>query len=499
MHKKFTKNRVNNAILISLVIGLIVISFLVREVFYDYALEANLEKARQLRKELVATRHYIAQISPKIKVIDENLSPFSVTPAYVGAHILREISKKEGIYAKQTALDYRNPKNAPDDFEKEILHKYKAGEIEGEYFKKHILNGKENLRYTYPLYIEKECMACHGKPYVDVKAKTYKLLKAEYGDVAFNYKVGDLRGMLSIAIETEAIEKTVEKLDTKIVTLFIIFFIIIGVLLFLEKQFIYKPQLDKIKKMNETLAHRVREEIEKNRKKEHILIEQSKLAQMGEMINMIAHQWRQPLNVISSVAIRLKLKLQLGKLEEKEILEVSNLITSKVQEMSGIINDFMEFNKPGTRAEFSLLEAVNKVVEMVQAQFESRGIALEIDIDKSLVVYHNEKAIEHVLLNLMTNSRDAFEDHKEIKDRKVKIFTQQKDDIIKLGVWDNAGGIPEDIITKIFNPYFTTKEQGKGTGIGLYMSKKMVEQEGNAQLDVEVKGSTTIFYITFKG
>jgi len=499
MHKRFTKTRVNNAILISLFIGLLIISFLVREVFYDYAFETNLEKARQLRKELVATRHYIATIAPKVKVIDGNISPFSVTPAYVGAQILREVSKKEGIYAKQTSLRVRNPKNAPDKFETEILKKYEAGEIKGEYFKKHMLNGKESLRYAYPLYVKKECMACHGKPYVDVKKETYELLKKEYGDVAFDYKIGDFRGILSIAIGTETIEKTVAVLDKKIILLFIVFFIIIVILLYLEKQFIYKPQLDKIKKMNETLAQRVRLEIEKNRQKEHILIEQSKLAQMGEMINMIAHQWRQPLNVISSVAIRLKLKLQLGKLEKDEILEVSELISSKVQEMSGTINDFMEFNKPGKKAEFKLKEAVNTVTDMVKAQFESRAITLKVDVDDSLIVYHNDKAIEHVLLNLLANSRDAFEENKDITPKIVKIFTQQKNDTIILSVWDNAGGISPKIINKIFNPYFTTKEQGKGTGIGLYMSKKMVEQDGDAILEVEVVGTTTIFHIIFKG
>jgi len=499
MHKKFTKTRVNNAIIISLFIGLVIISFLVREVFYDYALQTNLDKARQLREELVAVRNYVAQLAPKVKILDENISPFSVTPAYVGAHILQEVSQQEGIYAKQTSLRYRNPNNAPDKFEKEILKKYESGELKGEYFEKNTLNGKENLRYTYPLYITKECMVCHGKPYVDVKKETYERLIREYGDVAFDYKIGDVRGMLSIAIDTKAIEDTVKVLDEKIILLFIVFFIIIWVLLYLEKQLIYKPQLEKIKKMNETLAHRIREEIEKNRQKEHILIEQSKLAQMGEMINMIAHQWRQPLNVISSVAIRLKLKLQLGKLNDQEVLEVSELITSKVQEMSGIINDFMEFNKPGKKANFRLKNTVTNVTDMIKAQFASRMIDLEVDVDNSLVVYHNAKAIEHALLNLLSNSRDAFKENKDIKPRKIKIYTQQKDDKIILAVWDNAGGIPEDIITKIFNPYFTTKEQGKGTGIGLYMSKKMVEQEGNAQLEVEVKGSTTTFYIIFKG
>jgi signal transduction histidine kinase len=212
---------------------------------------------------------------------------------------------------------------------------------------------------------------------------------------------------------------------------------------------------------------------------------------------MIAHQWRQPLNVISSVAIRLNLKNELGKLEQDDIKNISGLIGSKVQEMSNIINDFMEFNKPDANSKFKLIDAVKTVIDMSEAQFKSRGIEIEVDVDENLEVFHNLKSIEHVLLNLLTNSRDAFAENKDITTRLIKIYTTKSENGITLSVEDNAGGIKKDILHKIFNPYFTTKEQGKGTGIGLYMSKKMVESVSNAKLSVEVIENRTIFHILF--
>jgi len=497
MNANFTKNKSNFLIIFVVFLVLVFLSFLVHSIFYSYAVKSNLEKAKQFSQELIVTREYLANIAPKIKIEDKNISKFALTPAYVGAYIMHEISQEKGIIAKQTSLKYRNPKNKPDSFEIKVLKKYEANELKDEYYEVSAINNQDYLRYTYPLYIKKECLSCHGTPYKDVKESVYKELVKDYGDVAFNYKEGDFRGIISVAIDMSVIESTVKDLVFKMVLIFLFLFIVIIVILVLEKYLIYQPQIDKIERLNETLEQRVKEEIEKNREKEHILIEQSKLAQMGEMINMIAHQWRQPLNVISSVAIRLNLKNELGKLEQDDIKNISGLIGSKVQEMSNIINDFMEFNKPDANSKFKLIEAVKTVIDMSEAQFKSRGIEIEVDVDENLEVFHNLKSIEHVLLNLLTNSRDAFAENKDITTRLIKIYTTQNDNGITLSVEDNAGGIKKDILHKIFNPYFTTKEQGKGTGIGLYMSKKMVESVSNAKLSVEVIEDRTIFYILF--
>ena len=245
------------------------------------------------------------------------------------------------------------------------------------------------------------------------------------------------------------------------------------------------------------LKTQVASQIEEIRKKDAILLEQSKLAQMGEMLNMIAHQWRQPLNAMSASAINLSMKNELDMIDKNDIVETSEFIQNQTQNMSKIINDFMLFNKPEINKEFSLHEAVFQVTKIISSQLKSRNIILEVNIDEKLNIFHNSKNIEHVLLNILMNSRDAFENKNEIKNKTIKIFTTTDENSIFLHVEDNAGGIPEEIIDKIFNPYFTTKEQGKGTGIGLYMSKQMLEGVGGCTINVEVIDGHTLFIIRF--
>ena len=218
---------------------------------------------------------------------------------------------------------------------------------------------------------------------------------------------------------------------------------------------------------------------------------------------MIAHQWRQPLNAISASAINLSLKNDFNMLDKKDIAVASEFIQDETQLMSKIINDFMEFNKPEKNSEFSLLEAISQVSKIISSQLTSRDITLEINVDKEIKVFHNSKNIEHVLLNLLVNARDAFEDgvplgYKDIENKTIKMFITQDDESVTLTVEDNAGGIPQNIIEKVFNPYFTTKEQGKGTGIGLYMSKQMVESIDGSTINVEVVDYHTLFRVRFK-
>ena len=241
----------------------------------------------------------------------------------------------------------------------------------------------------------------------------------------------------------------------------------------------------------------VYEDITEKRHLKNQLIEQSKLAQMGDMLNMIAHQWRQPLNAMSASAINLSIKNQFDMLSKEFVEEISEFIQQETQSMSKIIDDFMEFNKPEKNNNFPLLESIYMVKSIVTAQFTSRNISLEVNVDKEIKVFHNSKSIEHTLLNLLMNARDAF-DGSDLKDKKIKIFTTIDENFITLNIQDNAGGIPQDIINKVFNPYFTTKEQGKGTGIGLYMAKQMVESIEGSSISVEAVNNCTLFKITFK-
>ncbi len=257
--------------------------------------------------------------------------------------------------------------------------------------------------------------------------------------------------------------------------------------------FLLKPmELKKLLK----IFYKVGESIANKKLQEKFMIQQSQLAQLGEMLNMIAHQWRQPLNAISASAINLSLKNSMNMLEDNDIEEISQLIQDKTQLLSETINDFMEFNKPEDNKEILLSEIFNKVYMMIIPQLISRDISIDVEIDGEIKIFHNSKYLEHTLLNLIVNARDVFEDS-DIENKLIKIYITQDEKSVVLNVEDNGGGIPKDIIEKIFNPYFTTKEQGKGTGIGLYMSKKMIESVNNSKLEVEVKDSNTIFKLKF--
>ena len=242
---------------------------------------------------------------------------------------------------------------------------------------------------------------------------------------------------------------------------------------------------------------KLEQEVKENQKKDRLLMEQSKLAQMGEMMNMIAHQWRQPLNVVAASALNLSLLNSIGSLDDDELEKTTTFIQEQVQKMSETINDFMEFNKETSQDEIVLSESVINVKKMIMSQLVNRSILLEIDIDDSITVFHNKTSIEHSLMNIVGNARDAYDNYEGENEKVIKIYAKNYEHSVSLFIEDNAGGIPKKIINKIFNPYFTTKEQGKGTGIGLYMTKKMIEEVEKSSIDVESIDGKTIFQIKF--
>ena len=258
-----------------------------------------------------------------------------------------------------------------------------------------------------------------------------------------------------------------------------------------------KNAQEEIHKLNATLKDEVSRQLEDLRKKDTMLMEQATLAQLGEMINMIAHQWRQPLNAISGAAVELSLLNAMGSISKEKIDHNTRFTQEIARKMSHTIDEFMDFNKNTDISNFSLLEIVRKTANMVMPQFKSRSIALQIHIDEGLTVFHNEAAVKHALLNILINSRDAFEEQTYNDTCKISIYTQEKNNATSLLIEDNAGGIALNIIKKVFNPYFSTKEQGKGTGLGLYMTKKMIEKVKNSTVSVESQDKKTVFKIKF--
>jgi PAS domain S-box-containing protein len=243
---------------------------------------------------------------------------------------------------------------------------------------------------------------------------------------------------------------------------------------------------------SELLQEKVKEEEEKHRLTQELMQQQSRLAQMGEMLSMIAHQWRQPLTAITATTSTLQVKAMSGTLEQKKIIELAQKINDYSQHLSTTINDFRNFfkiTKHKQNTDFKSI--VNSVLSIIESTLYSNNISLRIEEKEpleSLYTYNNE--IKQVILNLIKNAEDALIE-KKIDNPEIIIEIDGR----TLTVRDNAGGIPKEILPKIFDPYFSTKLEKDGTGLGLYMSKIIIEEHCEGRLTVENGTEGAIFRI----
>ncbi|MFK5976023.1 MAG: ABC transporter substrate-binding protein [Sulfurovum sp.] len=250
----------------------------------------------------------------------------------------------------------------------------------------------------------------------------------------------------------------------------------------------------KIQTINKNLEKRVHSEVEKNEKQQLMMLQQSRLAQMGEMIGAIAHQWRQPLNTLSTGIQNLKYDYKEGKLED-EIYVKSFINKSKetVKYMSQTIDDFRNFFRiDKEKKDFKVLKSIEVAIDMHSLQLKSLGIDIELNGDE-FEHFGFESEYQQVILNIISNAKDALIEN-SIEEPKIQINLKNN----QVTIEDNAGGIPDNIIYRVFEPYFTTKEQGKGTGIGLYMSKMIIEGNMGGSLSVDNGENGAIFTISFE-
>jgi PAS domain S-box-containing protein len=252
----------------------------------------------------------------------------------------------------------------------------------------------------------------------------------------------------------------------------------------------------KLEVLTYDLEERIKKEIEKNKEKTAQLIQQSRFAQMGEMISMIAHQWRQPLTAITATTNNLLLKNILNKEVPKEILEEElNLITEYTQHLSFTIDDFRNFFKSDNEKVDSKIEdIIEKAINIIKTSFEAKDINLitNYKFNENISMYTTE--IQQVILILLKNAEDALVEN-EIKNKTIEIITYKENDFAIIEIQDNAGGIASDIIYKIFDPYFSTKKAKEGTGIGLYMSKMIIKDHCKGEITASNNQDGAIFKI----
>ncbi|PHO11938.1 histidine kinase [Malaciobacter marinus] len=229
---------------------------------------------------------------------------------------------------------------------------------------------------------------------------------------------------------------------------------------------------------------KIYEEMNKNRKKDSLLVQQSKMASMGEMIGNIAHQWRQPLSLISTVSSGIKMQKEFGTLTDKDLDESVDAITKATKHLSKTIDDFQNFFKPNkTKEKFTTTDVFEKSLSLISAQFKAKSIDIEKNIDE-IEIFGLENELIQVLINILNNARDELV-KKEQNYKIIVIETKQTKNRVKIIITDNAGGISPKITNKIFEPYFSTKKEKQGTGIGLYMSKEIITKHMKGNIKVE--------------
>jgi PAS domain S-box-containing protein len=269
-----------------------------------------------------------------------------------------------------------------------------------------------------------------------------------------------------------------------------------------------KEAQNELEKLNNELEHRIEQEVDKNIKKEKLLYQQTRLAQMGEMISMIAHQWRQPLAAISLTIVALKLKMDMNKfdLDSKDGIESFvdhvkvqlNDIEEYINSLSSTVDDFRNFYKPNKQLiNIMVVEPVVKSLNIVRVSLEEENILLIEDYSSYFKIDMYDSEMMQVILNIVKNSQDNFKS-KNIENKKIWVRTFEDSNSVFIEIEDNGGGIDDDIINNIFDPYFSTKDEKNGTGLGLHMSKIIIEEHHSGKLSVKNTQDGALFTIELK-
>ena len=220
----------------------------------------------------------------------------------------------------------------------------------------------------------------------------------------------------------------------------------------------------------------------KNR--ENLLIQQSKMASLGEMIGNIAHQWRQPLSLISTAASGMKIQKEFDILDNNTFNDTLDSITETTKFLSQTIDDFQNYLKENKeKKEFDINTSINKILNIIKGSITNYSIKIILDLEKELFINSYENELNQALLNILNNAKDALIEIDKDK-RYIHIKSYKNDKEIIIEIIDNAGGIIEENINKVFEPYFTTKHKSQGTGLGLYMTHKIITSSMNGHIKI---------------
>jgi len=245
--------------------------------------------------------------------------------------------------------------------------------------------------------------------------------------------------------------------------------------LFLDR---YNARQEELDNLNQDLADRIEIEVNLSKANHKRYEQQAKMAAMGEMMDAVAHQWKQPLNALTMMGDLLMMDYDDGLVDKNYIENLLGDSQVQIDHMVNTLNEFRNFFRPKQEKEdFGIKRCIQSVMLLVKDEFIKNNINISVKSEDELLIYGIENEFKHLVLNIINNAKDAFNE-RDIKDRNIYINFYIKDNFIHIDIQDSAGGIPLHVINDIFKPEVTTKEEGKGTGIGLYMSSQIAQKLG---------------------
>jgi signal transduction histidine kinase len=254
----------------------------------------------------------------------------------------------------------------------------------------------------------------------------------------------------------------------------------------------------KLKHLTENLQEEVDKQLLLMRMKDQQLEQQSKMASVGEMMSFISHQWKQPISVIATMVQNAQLSIELDDKIQTDNAVLYEGILRQTELMNSTMRDFLKLANSNVRKEhFSLKHSLNLVISLVSSTFVAKNITLKIDVKDDVTLYGKENELIHTVMNVVNNARDVLVE-RNVANAEVNVFLRHMGNQALLTVCDNGGGVPEEILPKVFEPYFSTKLDSGGTGLGLYMTKKILEENFDASIDVVNSQDGACFRLFFQ-
>jgi len=249
-----------------------------------------------------------------------------------------------------------------------------------------------------------------------------------------------------------------------------------------------KKKTKELKHINNNLEKKIAHEVERNKQTQQQLFKSEKLASMGEMIGNIAHQWRQPLSIISTAATGMLVQKQFGNLKDEVFIQNCKIIDENTQYLSKTIDDFRDFIKGDKKSiKFNIQDTIESFLHLVQPSMKNHNISVIIDNKKDIELQNHPNELIQCFINIYNNSRDILK-NLEIEKRYIFLSIEETNESVIIIFKDNAGGIPPKILPKIFEPYFTTKHKSQGTGLGLHMTYNLITN--GMKGSIEAKNTT---------